>query len=52
MNLKEGDITLLELRKSVSNLSAISLTFLLACILMMLLAGSVAQSVFMNLYIN
>ncbi|MEM1630130.1 MAG: hypothetical protein QXE39_05460 [Saccharolobus sp.] len=52
MNLKEGDITLLELRKSVSNLSAISLIFLLACMLMMLLAGSIAQSVFMNLYIN
>ncbi|WP_338602182.1 hypothetical protein V6M85_01690 [Sulfolobus tengchongensis] len=46
MNVKEGDVMLLELRRTVSNLSKISIVFLLLSIAMMILAGSVAQTVY------
>ncbi len=43
IRFKEGDARVLELRKSVSNLSKISLIFLLLSLAMMILAGSIAQ---------
>jgi hypothetical protein len=43
IRFKEGDTKVLELRKSVSNLSKISLIFLLLSLAMMILAGSIAQ---------
>lgn len=46
MSVKEGDVTLLEIKRSIGNLSKINIVFLLISIAMMILAGSIAQVIF------
>ncbi len=45
MRVKEGDVAGLELRSSIARLSKLNIIFLLISIAMMILAGSIAQTI-------